>query len=378
MNAGNAKYSQQVGQIKSEGVRPRKKKEAEASSMNAWVSQSNASMQDYLQLDKIAANPNDNTLVDNLVEAVKEAKNNAQPEIDPGPAAGVPDFALDAAQSLTEKEVDERVSIVVSVDQEQICNVKEGREKFQIRSDVHKLINSRVHALTCAIADLTQQLLAVKRDHMDKTDVMMIDKETWAMCLGKEISLPAAHLKNGKGAALKECLVTFAQVVFSLEEWNDNLIINFREGSGQHLAILAAKKLRAAKGGATIPTGGRVECKELGDAIILSEQFGPAPKEKEVKKLLTLTGAFRGYHRDERKSFFSPNESSQGKTKTLNFKEDAFDRIRALATDEFTQCSVNVCLYFIGERLDHIELVDIKGGTKDMHQVEGAPGGNAK
>lgn len=378
MNAGSTKFSKQVGQIKSEGVRSHKKKEGEAGSMNAWVAQSNAGMQDYLQLDKIVDNPNGKTLVDNQVEAAKEAKNNAQPEVDPGLAAGVPEFALDAAQSLTEKEVNERASIVVSVDREQICNVKEGREKFQIRSDVHKLINSKVHALSCAIADLTQQVLAVKRDHMDKTDVMMIDKETWAMCLGREIGMPAAYLKNGKGAALKECLVTFVQVVFSSEEWSDNLIINFREGTGKHLAILAAKKLRTAKGGATIPTGGRVECKELGDAIILGEQFGPAPKEKEVKKPLTLTGAFRGYHRDERKSFFSPNESPQGKTKTLNFKEDAFDRIRALATDEFTQCTVDVCQYFIGERLDYIELVEIKGDTKDMHQGEGAPGGDAK
>jgi hypothetical protein len=352
---------------KSNSVRSAKKKDAEKALMNEWVMEKNTVLKNEAFEYESATSYNSHAGSDSQSESSQSLDNVSGQNDDQVDVSQVHEFVLTAVQPLSAQEVDDRVSIFINLTQTLQCAVIEEDKAIRICGDVHKLIHGKMQLIAGVIADLSQKLLSVRRDHLQLTDVLHIDTKNLSMNIALEVSMPSAYLRNGKGEELKICLSKFAQVLSNQDQWSDSLLNDLREGSGQYLATMAAKKLRQAKGETSLPEH-VLECKVLGDAIVLGKMLGPAPRENEITKADTLAGAFRGFHRDERKSFFSPDGSVQGKSKTFQFAEADFERIRRLCTNELTHCSVDVLLHFIGERLDHIELLKIKGDINDMYQ----------
>lgn len=367
MKSTNGSSGNESENKKQKGIRAQRKRDDGVHLMNDWMREISPGIADVMRPTVEASADRNSANYEGSPEPASTPYNEKSTEGGEVVIRPRPPLELSPVQSLSAKELEDRVLITIGAPNSMACSVKESDARLMIVGNAHKLMNTKVQAVSDAISDLTQQLLKVERDHLHKANVQMIEKGTWQLSMGWETSIPANYVGSGKGDVLHECITIFNDVLCSVEKWDDKILDAHREGGPKYVAILAAKKLRAAKAGAQLPANCKVECSVLSSAVAMGELIGPAPEEKKRKEVATLTGAFRGYHFDERKSFFSLVESKGGKTKTLAFTEEKFDRIHALATDEFTQCSVDVIMHLFGEQLDHIELLEIKGDTKDMY-----------
>lgn len=348
------------------GVRAERKKDANNILMSKWMREASPDLAGVNELlDKKSKDP---SYVCDKGPREPPPESTDQNSTHGGEDSKLPttSFELSPLKSLSMRELEDRISITISNPYSMPCIIKESGERLVIAGNAYKLMNTKVQAVSDAIFDLIQEVLKVERDHVVKENVQWIEKGIMQLSMGWQITLPARYISGGKGDVLHECITVFNEMLFSHAAWDDRIMNEQREGSPKYVAIMAAKKMRSAKSGVQLPANCKLESPAFGNTVDLGGLIGTAPEEQNRKENKTLRGSFRGYHFDERKSFFSPVESKGGKTKVISFTEEKFDRIHALATDEFTECSVDVIMHFIGEQLDHIELVKIKGDTEDM------------